>query len=114
VLENRVLRRIFGHKREEVTGGWRRPRNEGLHNMYTSPNTIKVIKSRKMKWAGNVARIEGMINAFKILVGKPEGKRPLGRLSIDRRILERILGKSGGKMYTAFVWLKIRTSGGLL
>jgi hypothetical protein len=73
VFENRVLRRIFGPKRDEVTGGWRKKHNEELHNL------IRVIKSRRMRWAGHVARMGERRNAYRTLVGKPEGKRPLGR-----------------------------------
>jgi hypothetical protein len=79
VFENRVLRRIFGPKREEVAGGWRRLHNEELHNLYDSANVIRVIKWRRMRWMGEVARVEEMRNAYSILVGKPEGKRSLGR-----------------------------------
>jgi hypothetical protein len=74
-----VLRRIFGPKRDEVTGDWRKLHNEELHNLYSSPNIIRIIKSRRMKWAGHVARMGETWNAYGILVGKPEGKRPLIR-----------------------------------
>jgi hypothetical protein len=77
-FENKVLRRIFGHKREEVAGGWRRLHNEELHNLYASPNIIRVIRPRKMRWAGHIAAMGGM-NAYSILLRKPEGKRPFGR-----------------------------------
>jgi hypothetical protein len=77
VFENRVLRRIFVPKRHEVIGCWRKLHNEELHNLYSSLNTIRMIKSRKMRWAGHVARIGEKRNAYKILVGKPEGRRPL-------------------------------------
>jgi hypothetical protein len=77
VFENRVLRRIFGSKRDEVTGGWRTLYNEELHNLYSSPSIIRNIKSRRMRWAGHVARMEEKRNACRILVGKPEGLRPL-------------------------------------
>jgi hypothetical protein len=80
VFENRVLRRIFGPKRDHVTGDWRKLHNEELHNLYSSPNTIGTIKSRRMRWAGHVARMGETRNAYRILAGKPEGKRPLGRL----------------------------------
>jgi hypothetical protein len=78
VFENRVLRRIFGPKRDEVTGNWRKLNNEELHNLYSSPNIIRMIKSRKMRWAGHVARIGGRGMAYRIMVGKLEGKIPLG------------------------------------
>jgi hypothetical protein len=75
----RVLRRIFGPKRDEVTGGWRKLHDEELHNMYSSPSIIRMIKSRRMRWVGHVAQMGKKRNACRILVGKPEGKRPLGR-----------------------------------
>jgi hypothetical protein len=79
VFENRVLRRIFGPKRDGVTGGWRKLDNEELHNLYSSPSIIRIIKSRRMKWKGHVARMGENRNVYRLLVGKPEGKRPLGR-----------------------------------
>jgi hypothetical protein len=79
VFENRVLRRIFGPKRDGVTGGWRKLHNEELHNLYSSPSIIILIKSRTMKWVGLVARMGEKRNAYRILVGNLEGKRPLGR-----------------------------------
>jgi hypothetical protein len=79
VFEYRVLRGIFGPKRDEVTGGWRKLHNEDLHNLYCSPSIIRIIKSRRMRWPGHVARMGDKRNACRILVGKPEGKRPLGR-----------------------------------
>jgi hypothetical protein len=78
VFENRVLRRIFGTKREEVAGGWRRLHYDNFHNSYTSPNIVRVIKSSSMRWAGHVERMGEMRNAYKIFVEKPERKRPLG------------------------------------
>jgi hypothetical protein len=72
VFENRVLRRIFGLKRDEVTGGWRKLLNEELHSLYSSPNKIRMIKSRRMRWAGTVAQMEEKRNTYRILVGKPE------------------------------------------
>jgi len=74
-----VFRRIFKHRRKEVVGGCRRLHDEELHNLYASPDFIRAIKSRRMRWAGNVARMGEMRNAYIILVGKPERKRPFGR-----------------------------------
>jgi hypothetical protein len=79
VFEDRVLRRIFGPKRDEMTGEWRKLHNEELHNLYSSPNIIRIIKARKMRWAGHVARMGENRNAYRLLVGRPEGRRPLGR-----------------------------------
>jgi hypothetical protein len=79
VFENRVLGRIFEPKRDGVTGGWRKLHNEELHNLFPSPSIIRIIKSRRMRWAGNVARMGEKRNASRLLVGKPEGKRLLGR-----------------------------------
>jgi hypothetical protein len=79
VSENRVFRRIFGPKRDGVTGGWRKLHNEELHNLYSSPSIIRIIKSRRMRWARHVARMGEKRNVYRLLVEKPEGKRPLGR-----------------------------------
>jgi hypothetical protein len=79
VFENRVLRRIFGPKRDEVTGEWRTLHNEELRDFYSSPSIIRIIKSSRMRWAAHVARTGEKRNAYRFLVGKPEGKRPLGR-----------------------------------
>ena len=79
VFENRVLRRIFGPRRDGVTGEWRKLYNEELNDLYSSPNIVRVIKSRRLRWAGHVARMEEERGVHKVLVGKPEGKRPLGR-----------------------------------
>jgi hypothetical protein len=79
VFENSVWRRIFGPRRDRVAGGWRKLHNEELHNLYSSPSIIIIIKSRRMRWAGHVARMEEKRNVYRLLVGKPEGKIPLGR-----------------------------------
>jgi hypothetical protein len=79
VFENRVLRRIFGPKRDGVTGGWRKLHNEELHNLYSSPSIIRILKSWMMRWAGHVARMGEKRNVYMLLVEKPEGKSPLGR-----------------------------------
>jgi hypothetical protein len=78
VFENRELRRIFGPKREE-DGSWRKLHNEELHNLYSSPNIVGVIKSRRMRWAGHAECMEEGRGVYRVLIGKPKGKRPLGR-----------------------------------
>jgi hypothetical protein len=78
VFENRVLRKIFGPKNEE-DGSWRKFHNDELHDLYSSPNIIRVIKSRRMRWVGHVARSGAGRGAYRVLVGRPEGRRPLGR-----------------------------------
>jgi hypothetical protein len=80
VFENRVLRRKFGPNGKEGAGGWRRLHNEELHNLYPSPNIIRVITSRRIKWVGYLVRMGEIRNAYKDLVGKPDRKRPLKRL----------------------------------
>ena len=79
VFENMVLRRIFGPSREEVTGEWRRLHHEELSDLYSSPIIVRVIKLRRMRWARHVAHTGEERGLYRILVGKPEGKRPLGR-----------------------------------
>jgi hypothetical protein len=78
VFENIVLRKIFGPKREE-DGSWRKLDNDELHSLYSSPNIVRVIKARRMRWAGDVARTGEGRGVYRVLVGRPEGKRPLGR-----------------------------------
>jgi len=110
-----VLRRIFGYKGEKVLGSWRRLCNEELHNLYIIPNIITVMKSRRVRWAGHVVRMGEMRNAYNILVGKSEGKKHSEDLRLDGNIiLESILGKQGGKLWTGFIWFRIWTSGRFL
>jgi hypothetical protein len=90
-----------------VTGGWRKLHNEELHHVYSSPSIIRIMKSRRMKWAGHVARMGEKRNVYRFLVGKPEGKRPLGRPR--RRWIDNIKMLS-----TGLVWLRIGTGGELL
>ena len=115
VFENRVLRRIFGPERDEVTGEWKKLHNEELSDLYSLPNIVRVVKSRRMRWAGHVARMgEGRV-VHRVLVGKPEGKRPLGR---PRRRwednIEMDLQKWEGVVRTGWSWLRIGTGGGHL
>jgi hypothetical protein len=79
VFENRMLRRIFGPKRDEVRGGWRKLHNEGLHNLYSSPSIIRMIKSRRMRWAGHVARMKEMRNFVKDIGRKARRKETIGK-----------------------------------
>jgi hypothetical protein len=79
VFENKVLRRIIGPKMDEVTGGWRKLHNEELRDLYSLPSIIRIIKSRRMELAGHVAQMEEKRNEYRLVVGKAEGKRPLGR-----------------------------------
>jgi hypothetical protein len=79
LFENNVLKRIFGPRRDEVTGDWRRLHNEELNDLYSSPNVVRVIKSRRMRWAGHVARMAEERGVYRVLMGKPEGRRPVGR-----------------------------------
>ena len=79
MLENRVLRRIFVPKRDEIKGEWRKLHNEELNDAYSSPNIVLVIISRRMRWAGHVAHMGERRGVYRVLVGKPEGTRPLGR-----------------------------------
>jgi hypothetical protein len=94
VFENRVLRRILGPKRDEITGDWRKLHSGELHNLYSSPDIIGQIKSRRMRWAGHVARIREGRNVYRVLVGKPEGKNHLKDQGVDGRMgLKRTLGR---------------------
>ncbi|KAJ4445571.1 hypothetical protein ANN_12252 [Periplaneta americana] len=87
VFENKVLRKIFGAMRDEVTGEWRKLHNTELHALYSSPDIIRNIKSRRLRWAGHVARMGESRNAYRVLVGRPEGKRPLGGRDVDGKII---------------------------
>jgi hypothetical protein len=114
VFENRVMRKIFGPKRE-ADGSWRKLHNDELHSLYSSPNIVRVIKSRRMRWAGHVACMEEGRGVYRVLVSRPEGKRPLGRhrcrwednIKMDIREI-RIDGETG------FSWLRIASNGRLV
>ena len=79
MFENRVLRRVFGPKRDEVTGEWRKLHSEELSDLYALPNIVRVVKSRRMSWPWHVAHMGQGREVHRVLVGKPEGKKPLGR-----------------------------------
>jgi hypothetical protein len=87
VFENRVLRRIFGPKRNEE-GSWRKLHSDELHKLYSSPNIVRVIKSRRMRWVGHVARMEDGRDVYRVLVGRPEDKRPLERPSQQKPLFK--------------------------
>ena len=89
MFENTVLRRVFGSKRDEVAGEWRKLHNEELRDLYSLPDIVRVVKSRRMRWAGQVARMGEGRGVHRVLVGKPKGKRPLGRPRRRWRIILR-------------------------
>jgi hypothetical protein len=113
VFENRMLRRIFGPKRDEVKGGWKKLYNEEFCDLYSSPSIIRIIKSRRMRWTGHVARMGEKRNTYRLMVGRPEGKRPIGRPTTRRWVdnIKMNLGETGWGVLTGLVWLRIGTSG---
>jgi hypothetical protein len=115
VFENSVLRRVFGLKRDEVTGEWRKLHNEELKDLYCSPNIFRVIKMKIMRWVGHVACMgEGRV-VYRGLVGKPERKRPLGRPRYRWRIILRWIFRNWDVgVWTRSSWLSIGTGGGHL
>ena len=115
VFENRVLRRAFGSKRDEVTGKWRKLHNEELSDLYSLPNIVRVVKSRRMRWAGHVARMVEGREVHRVLVRKPEGKNHWEGPDADGRIILRwIFRKWEGVVRTGWSWLRIGTGGGHL
>ncbi|KAJ4431289.1 hypothetical protein ANN_19886 [Periplaneta americana] len=115
VFENKVLRKIFGAKRDEVTGEWRKLHNAELHALYSSPDIIRNIKSGRLKWAEHIARMDESRNAYRVLVGRPEKKRPLGRPR--RRWEDNIkmdLREVGYDDKNGLILLRIVTDGGLI
>jgi hypothetical protein len=112
VFENRVLGKIFGPKRDEVIGEWRKLHNEELRDLYSSPSIIRIMKARKMRWAVHVVRMEEKINTYRFLVGKPEGRSPLGRPS--HRWLDNIRMDLVEVGWGHVDWLRIGTGGELL
>jgi hypothetical protein len=114
VFENRVLRRIFGPKRDEVTGECKRLHSGELCNLYSSPDNIRQIKSRRMRWAGHVAHMGERRNVYRVLMGRPKGKRPIERprrrwedgIKMDLREI--------GWGWSGFSWLRLGIVGGKL
>jgi hypothetical protein len=110
-----LLRRVFGPKRDEVTGEWRKMHNGELHNLYLSPDIVRQIKSRGRRWAGHAARMGEERNVYRVLMGKPKGKRPLERPR--RRWEDRLkmdLREIDWGVWSGFAWLRIGIAGGLM
>ena len=115
VSESRVLRRIFGPRRNEVTGEWRKLNNEELNDLYSSPNIVRVIKSGRMRWAGHVARTGERRGVYRGLVGKTDERDHLGDTGVEGRILLRWnFSKWDVGLWTGSSWLRIGTGGGHL
>jgi hypothetical protein len=115
VFENRVLRRIFGRKREEVTGEWRKLHNEELHNLYSSPNIVRVMKSRRMSWAGHVARMGRAEVYTGFWWGNLKERDHWSDPGVNGWIiLRRIFRKGDVGIWTGLSWLRIETGGGHL
>ena len=114
VFENRVLRRVFGPKRDEVAGEWRKLHNEELSDLYSLPNIVWVVKSRRMRWAAHVARMGQGRGVHRVLVGRPVGKRPLGRPRRRWGNIRWIFRRWEEVVRTGWSWLRIGTGGGHL
>ena len=115
VFENRVLRKVFGPKKDEVTGEWRKLHNEELNDLYSSPNIVRVVKSRQMRWAGHVARMGGVEVCTGCWWGSLRDRGHWGDQDVDGRIILRwIFRKLEGVVGTGWSWLRIGTGGGLL
>ena len=114
VFENRVLRRIYGPKREEVTGEWRKLHNEELNNLYSLPNIVRMMKWR-MRWAGHSARVGERRGVYRVVVGKPEGKNHFEDRGLDGRLILRwVFRKWDVGAWTGSMWLRIGRGGGHL
>ena len=115
VFENRMLRRVFGPKRDKVTGEWKKLHNEELNDLYSLPNIVWMVKSKRMRWAGHVARMGEDRGVHMVLVGRPEGKMHWEDQDVDGRIILRwIFRKLEGVVGIGWSWLRIRTGGGHL
>jgi hypothetical protein len=115
-FENRALRTLIGPKRDEVTGEWRKLHNEKMNDLYSLPNIVRVVKSRRMRWAWHVARMGEDRGVYRVLVGKPERKRPLRRprRRWEDNIKMDLQEVRGGVVGTGWSWLRIETGGGHL
>jgi len=113
VFENWMLRRIFGPRMDEVTREWRRLHNEELNDVYSSPKIVRVIKSRRMRWAGHVARVGEERGLYRVLVGKPEGKSHWGDLGVDGWIILGWISRTWDVgIWTGLGWPRMGTRGG--
>jgi hypothetical protein len=109
VFQNKVLRRIFGPKRDEITEEWRKLHNEELNGLHCPSNTTQVIKSRRMRWAGQVARMGKRRGVYRVSVGEPEGKMPIGRTRVDGKMilkLKLVSKKCDADEWTGLIWLR--------
>jgi hypothetical protein len=112
---NRVLRRIFGPRRDEVMGEWRKLQNEELNDLYCSPIIIWVIKSRRLKWAGHIAHMGKRRGTYRVFMRKREGKRPFGKPRHRwENNIKKDLQEVGWEAWTALIWIRIETCGRLL
>jgi len=114
VFENRVLRRVFGPKRDEVTGEWRKLHNEKLRDLYSLPNILRVVKSRRMRSAGHVARMGEGRGVHRVLVGKPEGRGHWGDPDVDGRVILRWNFRKWEGVENGWSWFRIGTGSGQL
>jgi hypothetical protein len=115
VFENRVVRGVFGPKRDEVTGEWRKLHNEELSDLYSLPNIVRVVKSRRMRWAGHIARVGERRGVYRVLVGKPGERDHWGDPDLDGRIILRwIFRKWEGVVGTGWSWLRVPKFGEFL
>jgi hypothetical protein len=114
-VDNRVMKRVFGPKRDEVTRECRKLHNEELNDLYSLPNIVRVVKSRRMRWVGHVARMGEERDVHRVLVGKPDGKRPLGRPRRRREDnIKMDFQKVGGSGGNGSNWLRLGAGGGHL
>ena len=114
MFDNSVLRKIFGPKRHKKTRQLTRLHNEELYDLYSSPKNILVIKSRRMRWVGHVVRMGDRTDAYRVLVRRPDGKRPLGNVGVEGIILKWMFKKYEGDIGSGLLWFRIWTGGGRL
>jgi len=111
VFDSSVKRKIFGPKMHKVSWQGTRLHNEELYDLYSSPNNIRMIKSRRMRWVGHVVRMGDRTDAYRVLGRRPEGKRPLGNLGVEGIILKSMFTKYVGEIETGLAWFRIGKGG---